>query len=452
MTAAPRRVALGLVAVALAWLAGIPAAGSQEQAGHGADTRPRVIVTTDGEADDQCSMVRYLLYADQFRTRGLIYSSSKHHWAGDGRTAAQKWHGTAWIASQLDAYAAVYPLLKTHANFPAPADLQSQVAVGNIDTEGDMVAESPGSQHIVAELLEPDDSPVWLLAWGGPNTIARALKTIEEQHPDAVTAVSRRARIYLISEQDSTYRDYIAPHWPDLTTLICSASTYGALAYRWENAVPSELHGYFSATWLQKNLLSNHGPLCAMYAPRKDGAFRSEGDSPSFLHLIDTGLRRGERPDWGSWGGRFHQAGNVWRSDADPAPNESPLIPWIAALQNDFAARADWCVQPVAKANHAPNLLVEGPLDRVVAPGERLELRAQALPERDDETFVYRWFQDQTTGSRELVEIEEGDSPGAVNVAIPDAPSAAIHLIVEARDSGAPPLSRWRRVVLRVAR
>jgi hypothetical protein len=50
------------------------------------DTPPlrkvRTIVTTDGEVDDRCSMIRYLLYCHQFDTQGLIYTSSKYHWKG----------------------------------------------------------------------------------------------------------------------------------------------------------------------------------------------------------------------------------------------------------------------------------------------------------------------------------------------------------------------------------
>ena len=41
--------------------------------------KPRVIVTTDGEIDDECSMVRFLLYANEFDVEGIITSSSQSH-------------------------------------------------------------------------------------------------------------------------------------------------------------------------------------------------------------------------------------------------------------------------------------------------------------------------------------------------------------------------------------
>ena len=44
--------------------------------------KPRIIATTDGEIDDRCSMVRFLLYANEWDIEGIIYCSSKFHWKG----------------------------------------------------------------------------------------------------------------------------------------------------------------------------------------------------------------------------------------------------------------------------------------------------------------------------------------------------------------------------------
>lgn len=44
--------------------------------------KARVIVTTDGEADDRASMVRFLLSANEFDVEGIINSSSQFHWEG----------------------------------------------------------------------------------------------------------------------------------------------------------------------------------------------------------------------------------------------------------------------------------------------------------------------------------------------------------------------------------
>ena len=56
-----------------------------------ASDKPRVIVTSDGEIDDECSMVRFLLYANEFDVEGIIKSSSQYHSHG------HKWAGDDWM-------------------------------------------------------------------------------------------------------------------------------------------------------------------------------------------------------------------------------------------------------------------------------------------------------------------------------------------------------------------
>ena len=43
------------------------------------DSRPRVIVTSDGEIDDQASMIRFLLYANECDVEAIVLSSSQYH-------------------------------------------------------------------------------------------------------------------------------------------------------------------------------------------------------------------------------------------------------------------------------------------------------------------------------------------------------------------------------------
>jgi hypothetical protein len=69
-----------------------------------------------------------------------------------------------------------------------------------------------------------------------------------------------------------------------------------------------------SREWLETNI--HRGALGALY-PK----YIMEGDTPSFLHLIPTGLGSPEHPDWGSWGGDTVQSVRV--SDSGPTP-------WIA--------------------------------------------------------------------------------------------------------------------------
>ena len=129
----------------------------------------------------------------------------------------------------------MYPNLKLHKqDYPTPQYLRSQVFDGNVAFERDMSAPTPGSMRIVEVLLDPDDSPVWLQAWSGSNTIARALKTIQEKHPERVAKVAKKARIYLITEQDNTFKTYLRPEWPGIQILRSAGPTFGAIAYDWK--------------------------------------------------------------------------------------------------------------------------------------------------------------------------------------------------------------------------
>lgn len=438
------------VAIGLALMMALPdfvsaAGGASERA-----KKPRVIVTTDGEGDDRCSMVRFLLYTNDWNVLGLIHSSSKHHWKGDANHQGKNWEPVSWLDRQLDAYEKVYSNLKSHdANYPSPSHLRSQVFVGNIALEGDMRSPTAGSDRIVQVLLDPDSSPVWLQAWGGSNTIARALKTIQEEHPDRMKEVSRKAHLYLIGEQDNTLKTYLRPQWPDLQILRCGGPSYGAIAYRWTTYQPKEIQAFFDRTWMADHMLQGHGPLCSMYEAR-DGQFRSEGDTPAFLHVITNGLRSDEDPSYGGWGGRFGFDRGIYRSvDAENAQPHS-ILRWAIRFQNDWAARADWCVEPPSNANHPPQVNVVGDLDRPVQTGDRVLLNAEPSVDPDGDSLSFRWWQYVEAGTwKGETDIKNSDKSKA-SLVIPSKIESGmnIHIICEVTDDGIPSLTRYQRVIL----
>ncbi len=298
--------------------------------------RPRIIVTTDGEGDDIASMHRLLLYANDLDIVGIVSSSSMHHWAGDPTAtppiATRSWHGTEWIPELInEQYRQVHPNLVQHdATYPSADELLSVVRTGNITNNGEMATDTPGSELIKETLLDDNPGVVNLQAWGGTNTIAAALRSIEAEYKGTSewAAISKRvsdkASLYLIQDQDVTYKEYIAKNWPDVQVIV-NRDQFEAFAYGYFDYNPPATRALFQKDWITEHLLQ--GPFMADYPTYlngdstlfhlcrgavkpglcQPGDWTSEGDSPAFLHAIRTGLRQDENASWGGWGGRFVQ-------------------------------------------------------------------------------------------------------------------------------------------------
>ncbi len=123
----------------------------------------------------------------------------------------------------------------------------------------------------------------------------------------------------------------------------------------------------FSRAWIDTNIRYDHGPLGKLYppktwtAPNPHGALK-EGDTPSFLGLVDNGLNNPERPDFGGWGGRYElyipafkkkymyepETRPIWTDAQDEVwseitkqrhtSNHVTIWRWREAYQNDLAA------------------------------------------------------------------------------------------------------------------
>ena len=133
--------------------------------------RPRIVITTDPELDDSNSLVRFLLYSTDFNIEGLVYASSQYHWKGDGKgtkwfvagreytrfglkdicpCTSWRWaEGERFVDNAVETYEKVYPNLKIHnPDYPSPANLKQKIRIGNIEFDGDISKDSPGSNLI----------------------------------------------------------------------------------------------------------------------------------------------------------------------------------------------------------------------------------------------------------------------------------------------------------------
>ncbi|WP_462411431.1 DUF1593 domain-containing protein [Neobacillus sp. Marseille-QA0830] len=483
-------------------------------------SKARTVITTDGEVDDMNSMIRALLYSNEMDIKGIVLSSSVYHYAGDAEKGIEpfRWTGTEWLTNYLNAYKEAYPNLIKHAKgFPSAEYLRSVTKIGNISSPGEMEKVTDGSEFLKKLFLDKDDSDLYVQTWGGTNTTARALKSIQEEYEntpqwaDIKKRVSDKLVIYIILNQDTSYESYIAQNWPGIR-IINDRSNFWHFAYAWTSN-PSQVNSRLQGAWNYENIQHGHGTLMDLYALMGDGKilagelpneqrgsedylnshtqynrydFISEGDSPSFLYLVDNGLRSMENPSYGGWGGRFGEVNNNLSQntvlDFDPYKNryesEYSLMRWFDDMQDDFAARADWVTASKYKdANHNPTLSIKEGLDLKVKKGEKITLHAKGKDPDGDE-LMYKWWRyfeadtyedskvppKETTSSflglhRELADGEvtdsiplEGSDTNTVSFTVPkDAKSGdTIHIIAEVQDNGAHGLKHYQRVILTV--
>ena len=533
-----RRLTAGLLVTTLGACATRSAEPSRAIAG-AERQKPRVVVTTDPELDDSNSLVRYLLYSSDFRTEGLIYASSGFHWKGDGTgkklsvpnreysrfgldlCPCESWRwapNERFIDDAVEIYQQVYPNLRVHdPNYPTPAELKSKIRWGNVEFDGDISKDTPGSDLIKALLLDEDPGPLYLLAWGGQSTIARALKSIQEQYEGTaewraiLQRVSRKAILSPSGDQDDTYANYIRPNWPDIGSL---PSGFGgaALAYGAGPTASAENAVFYSAQWTRENI-SGQGPFGAFYRvwgdgkqmvkgdifdyfglagytgeqlqamgyvvwmpPRPKGEFIAEGDTFTFLNLIDNGLLayRDDLP--GGWAGLGRRdtasvfaglaAGEnspirsyedllkvVERAAAAPRPR-SPNPNFTPAAQKAFAARMKWSVTPTyAGANHEPSVtILEG--SRISArPGQTIRLHG-VTSDPDGNAVTVRWWRWKDVDTYPSGVSLSNPTAVATSMQVPtDATEGqTIQLILEGTDDGTPALARYSRIMVSVTR
>ena len=129
-----------------------------------------------------------------------------------------------------------------------------------------------------------------------------------------------------------------------------------------------------------------------------------------------------------------------------------PLARWTDAIQNDFAARADWCVKSYADANHPPVVKLTNALDLKVLPGDVVQLSANGSSDPDGDELVYKWWQYREAGTYDgIVEIKNAGTQDASFTVPNDAQAGkTIHVVCEVTDNGKPPLTRYQRVIAEI--
>ena len=442
--------------------------------------KPRLIVLTDlsNEPDDEESLVRLLVYSDEFEIEGLVATTS--NWLKQSPREDL-------LRRDLAAYAQVRPnLLKHSPGFPTAEQLLSVTCTGQ--TEYGLASIGPGqdsggSRRIIEAVDRADDRPLWISVWGGPNTLAQALATVRASRPPAeVDKFVAKLRVYAISDQDDS-GPWLRREFPGLYYIVSPSSPHSYEEYyraTWSGIsggeTLSDAPGYHSAMvhnpWLEANVIIGHGPLGALYPHR---LYLMEGDTPSFLGLIDRGLGWDASPAAGGWGGRyalFQPAGEtrpIWtdlaatrdRVEVEPGrlemSNQATIWRWREHFQNDFAARMDWCVtDDFKKANHNPHPVLNGDrstgvLTIAAKAGTTVTLSADGTDAGDDGQHVkITWWIYREAGTLEGATLATTDGL-KTEVALPVTQKpGTLHVILQAEDDGEPRLFAYRRIVVEV--
>ena len=407
------------------------------------------------DPDDVQSMVRFLLYANEFEIAGLIAASATL------ANIANKGN----LLDIIDVYDQVADNLRRHdPAYPTADALRAVTREGLSGTYGrpweNILGEgkdSEASAHLIGLLENPDPRPLWFCFWGGTQELAQALWRLRQKYVDspAMAGILAKVRVYMIARQDGSAQ-WLIDHFPGMHIML-SEESFKAFFF---NAGGSD-RNIGDIAWTDRHVRFGHGPLGTVY-PKSGWDHTAEGviegDSPSFLHLVSSflGLNDPEKPEYGGWGGRFEQAGPGSKLWTDAPEGAGAVNRWQHARQNDFAARMDRCVHAPGDANRNPVAVLQGDHS-----GDILYLRAQA---GSDLVLDATGSFDPDSGVIEfswLYYKEAGSYPGELQITsvrglktslrIPaDAAGTDIHIVLEVQDSGEPVLSGYRRAVITV--
>ncbi len=438
--------------------------------------KPRVFVLTDisNEPDDEESLVRFLVYCNEYDVEGLVATTSI--WLRN-KTRLDLIH------KGIGAYGEVRDNLLKHAEgFPTVEQLKRVSATGQPGFGMDSVGEgksTPGSQLLIEQVDKPDPRPLWVSVWGGVNTLAQALWDVKySRSPEELATFVSKLRVYTISDQDNAGR-WLRITFPELFYIV-TPSHIGAKEYyqstwsgiggdrHYKNG-PSHYFELVDNPWLETHIINNHGPLGALY-PKL--AYIMEGDTPSFLGLINNGLDSHISPSYGGWGGRYQlyasygETRPIWTNDRDTVTAQDGSVHttaqatiwrWRDAYQYDFAARMDWCIaNDFDDANHNPIAVLNGDNTKNVIelnakPGDKMTLSADGSSDPDGDRVETTWFVYPEAGTyRGNVNLSQLSGKTTSFTAPKVKGEQTIHVILQLKDQGKPPLFAYRRAVVTI--
>ena len=314
------------------------------------NTKARVMVLTDIssltggvlEPDDAQSMIRFLLYTNEFDVEGLIATAYGTHGIHPD-----------YIRTLVLEYGKIWKNLASHdAAYPSCETLLSLVKSGSSKCGMDELGEgkdTEASDWIISAADKPDERPLWLLLWGGALDLAQAVWKVKTTRTDnECRAFLTKLRVYAIGDQYDGCGPWIRANCPELFYI----TNYYAFRGMYRGG-DEQLTG---PAWVNRNIFG-HGALSECYPMYQGGdpwgevRGIKEGDTPSFLYLIPNGIHDPENPRDARWGGQFEPVENTEEcrhfSDITVSLEDAAktVSRWRADFQEDFARRLEWCVE-----------------------------------------------------------------------------------------------------------
>ena len=237
--------------------------------------RPRLAVLTDigGDPDDQQSLIRLMVYANEFDLELLIATA-----AGTPGELKESITRPDLIRRIIDAYGEVLPHLQRHAaGWPTVESLRGRVMSGNplrgrlhIGADHDTAASRALIDRIDAGT---PDRPLNLAVWGGQTDLAQALWRVKQDRGTAgLDGFVRKLRVYDIGDQDGI-ADWMRTEFPGMHYILAKAppgrdrrdAVYRGMYLTGDESLTSR-------AWLDEHVRSR-GPLGASVPDRDlDGA------------------------------------------------------------------------------------------------------------------------------------------------------------------------------------
>lgn len=425
------------------------------------EQRRRLLVLTDistldsahGEPDDTQSLVRLMLYTNDIRLEGLVATYTPHTGGVN----------PDFLRAVVRAYGVVRENLSRHdPRYPPAEDLLERIAAGSAAAGLDQVGEGKDTSgsELILDRADASDRPLWIAAWGGVTELAQALYRARASRSDAdYQRLVSKLRVYAIGDQYDDCGPWIRQNHPGVFYIIARHAYRGM--YRLGDTATC------APEWIWEHI-KGKGALSDAYPVYNGGdAFGDflgptrglkEGDTPSFLHLIDNGLCDPEHPEYGGWGGRFaREPGTNVFTDACDSVGEArdewaTVYRYRPDFQADFAARMGWCVQGADASARYPAVSLIGGGVRNASYGENLTLSARAEHPRGEALcFHWRYYPEAGTYSGRVL-LRDADSRSCT-VRLPRGGScgpATAHFVLEVRTQRQPHLTAYRRVVVNV--